>query len=386
MLDTAATKILAAIAALGLLVAAFLFGFGLGRSTPSASPRLDYRLLTEAETKVRAASVKEVDRRILIQGALRGMLEALDDPYAEYLDPETYRSFRDLTQGHFTGVGLLLKMEDERVKVVSVLEDSPASDAGMLPGDFIVTVDGRDVGGLSLEQVAQRIKGDAGTNVRVTVDRSERTYDFQLVRADITVESVSSRLLRRGVGLVELVTFSQDAGEKVREAVKSLVDKGAKALILDLRGNPGGLVDEAVEVSSVFLDGGSVVSYKERGKAEVVYSTRGSVETRLPLVVLVDEGSASASEIVAGAIQDRGRGIIVGQETYGKGSIQTVFPLSDGSAVKVTTASYFTPSGRSIGDKGITPDVAVLDKLQQLARAQEILQEMLAENPAKQAG
>lgn len=186
--------------------------------------------------------------------------------------------------------------------------------------------------------------------------------------------------------MVELVTFSQDAGEKVREAVKSLVEKGAKALILDLRGNPGGLVDEAVEVSSVFLEGGSVVSYKERGKAEVVYSTRGSVETKLPLVVLVDEGSASASEIVAGAIQDRGRGIIVGQETYGKGSIQTVFPLSDGSAVKVTTASYFTPSGRSIGDKGITPDVAVLDKLQQLARAQEILQEMLAENPAKQAG
>ncbi|MGH7424564.1 MAG: S41 family peptidase, partial [Candidatus Methylomirabilales bacterium] len=184
---------------------------------------------------------------------------------------------------------------------------------------------------------------------------------------------------------VRLITFSGGAGDRVREAVKQMSSRGARGFILDLRGNPGGLLEEAVNVAGVFLDGGRVVSYRERGRDEVHRDVRGAPETKLPLVVLVDEGSASASEIVAGAIQDRRRGILVGTATYGKGSVQTVFPLSGGSAVKLTTSSYFTPAGRAIGKGGIAPDVQADGKEVQLARALEILAELLAAGEAQAA-
>lgn len=380
MFDRLSTRIFGVIAALGLLVASFLFGFGVGRTAP-APEAVRYDLLKEAEDQVRSSGVREVEHKTLVQGAVRGMLEALGDPYAEYLDPETYRSFRDVSAGHFSGVGLWLKPEAKRIKVVSVLANTPAARAGIASGDIITRVDRRSTEKLSLEQVAQRIKGKPGTTVRISVLRGEQPVEFTLVREDIEVPTVESKLLRDRLGHVEVITFSQGVGSKVREAVKKLAGRGARGFILDLRGNPGGLVDEAVEVGSVFLEGGTVVSYEQRGRPEVTYEARGSAETKLPLAVLVDEGSASASEIVAGAIQDRGRGIIVGTKTYGKGSIQTVFPLSDGSAIKITTASYFTPSGRSIGERGITPDVIVVQKETQLARAQQILHEILADAP-----
>lgn len=384
MWERNSTKILGAIAALALLSAAFLLGFGVGKQAPTG-PSSDYSLLSEVEGHIAESAVKQVSRQKLIQGAIRGMLQALDDPYAEYLDPDGYEAFREISSGHFFGIGLWMKEEEGRHRVVSVIAGTPADAAGIQPEDTILAVNGRSVLGLTLEQVVQRVKGEPGTDVRLSIERADERLDLSLVRQRISVKTVQSKLLKNSVGSIEVLTFTEGVGSKVREAVKSLGLRGAKGFILDLRGNPGGLLNEAVDVSSVFLEGGNVVSFKERGKPEVVYPTRGEVETKLPLVVLVDEGSASSSEIVAGAIQDRRRGIIVGTRTYGKGSIQTVFPLGDGSALRVTTASYFTPSGRAIGDNPIEPDVAVSDQTKQLARAQEILGQIVADHLAEQA-
>lgn len=386
MLDRPFAKLLAALAGLGLLLASFLFGIGVGRIGQPAGSSARFPLLDEAEERIESSAVEPADGKRLERGAIRGLLEALDDPYAEYLDPETYRSFQDISTGHFSGVGLWLKQEGQRARVVSVLANTPAAKAGIVSGDVVTSIDGVPVDGLSLEQIVQRTKGEPGTGVRISVLRGSQPIDFSLVREDIQVPSVKSRLVRDRVGLVELTTFTNGTGGRVREAVRELTGKGAQGFILDLRGNPGGLLEEAVNVASAFLDGGRVVSYRQRGAGEVAYDARPPVETSLPVVVLVNEGSASASEIVAGAIQDRGRGIVVGTRTYGKGSIQTVFPLSDGSAVKLTVASYHTPSGRSIGGQGIAPDVDVAQKELQLARAQQILREMFAEAPGRRAG
>lgn len=271
-----------------------------------------------------------------------------------------------------------LKMEAKKAKVVSVLPQTPAERAGIQNGDLITAVDGKPTERMSLEQVVQRVQGAEGTQVKLAILRGEQSIEFTLVRERIEVASVESRMLRDRVGLIEVATFSGNTATLVREAVGSLSEKGARGFILDLRGNPGGLLEEAVDVASAFIDGGRIVSFKEKDKSEVIYNSRPPVATDLPLVVVVDEGSASASEIVAAAVQDRGRGVIVGTATYGKGSVQTVFPLSDGSAIKLTTASYYAPSGRSIGEKGVTPDVSVADKSIQLVRAREILKEMVA--------
>lgn len=384
MFESLSTKIIVALAATGLLVASFLFGFGVGRSSPP-SEEADYALIGEVDQRIRASGISPASRKQLIQGAVRGMLEALGDKYAEYLDPETYKNFQEETSGHFSGVGLWLKQEAGATIVASVLAETPAFDAGVLTGDKINAVDGTLTEKLSLEQVVQKIKGEPGTAVRLRVTRGEQALDFTLTREEIKVPSVESRMIKGQVGLIEIVTFSTGTGSDTKKAVEALTRKGAQGFILDLRGNPGGQVDEAVEVASVFLEGGTVVSFKRRGMPDVGYDATGDFNTQLPLALLVDQGSASSAEIVAAAMQDRGRGIIVGTRTYGKGSVQTVFPLSDGSAVKLTTASYYSPSGRAIGVDGITPDVEVAGADLQLARAQQIVRELLADFPSERA-
>lgn len=368
-----------------LLAASFLFGYNVGRTRPDSEA--EFRLLAEVEEFIDTNAVKTKSERELIQGAIRGMLQSLDDPYAAYLDPSAFADFSNDLSGQFSGVGVWLKQENDQVKVVSVLPGTPAARAGIVSGDAIISVNGKAITNLTLDEVVRRIQGRAGTTVALKVVRGEEPErEFKLQREQIEIPAVTSQMLKGRVGLIELITFTRGSGEKVRESVKALNSKGAKGFILDLRGNPGGLVDEAVEVSGVFLESGRVVSYKERDREEVVYEAKGTPETNLPLVVLVDEGSASAAEIVAGAIQDRGRGIVVGNETYGKGSIQSPFRLSDGSAIKLTVASYFTPSGRSIGERGIIPDVVVQEKPNQLARAQEVISGILAERPFERTG
>lgn len=385
MTNRVSTAIAAATAVLGLLVASFLFGYGVGRDVGRQSAP-GYELLSETEVYITESAVKTVERRALIQGAIRGMLQALEDPYASFLDPAAYRAADEFFAGQYSGVGLWMKQEDGRPKVVSVLADTPASTAGIQTGDVITEIDGKPVDKLLLDEVTQKVQGEPGTKVRLSITRGEQVLEFNLTREKIEIPSVESQLLRERVGVIEVIGFPTGTGGKVRTAIQSMIEEGAQAFILDLRGNPGGRPEEAIDVASAFLDGGAVVSFRERGKPEVTHAAVPPFETNLPLVVLVDEGSASASEIVAGAIQDRGRGIVVGTETYGKGSIQTFFQLTDGSAIKFTTASYFTPSGRSIGERGVVPDVSVAGADPQLARARQILKEMLAEPPARRAG
>lgn len=362
-----------------MLTASFLFGFDTGRRAGSPD---DFAVLEEADRLIRRSALRSPARKVLLKAAVRGMLQGLDDPYSAYLTPEAYRNLKDdEAEGQFSGVGLWMKEEDEMFKVVSVLDSSPAAAAGLQAGDLIVQIDSGPVEGLDLDEVSGRIQGRPGTTVRLIVEREKATREFVIVRRKLDLPTVSSRMLADGVGLIELVLFHGEAGRKVREAVTSLEKRGARGFILDLRGNPGGFLDEAVDVAAVFLEGGKVVSYRERGQADVVYDAVSPVVTRLPLVVIVDEGSASASEVVAGAIQDRQRGLIVGTETYGKGSVQTFLPLSDGSAIKLTTASYFTPSGRAIGTRGVIPDISVPERDRQLARAKEVITGILAEAP-----
>jgi carboxyl-terminal processing protease len=379
------TKVLVGLTVPGLVIVSFLVGLGIGR-TASPSNARGFDLVREAESRVLSSTARPVEEKVLAQGAIRGMLSALGDPYAEYLDREGYRSFQDATAGHFSGVGLWLKVEEGKVRIVSVVDDTPASKAGIQANDLLATIDGRSVKGMSLDRIVQVVKGTPGSTVRLEVIRGQSRIMFPLVRTAIDLPAVRWRLTSDRVGVIELITFSSGVGEKVHKAVEDLTQRGAEAFILDLRGNPGGLLDEAVGVAGAFLDGGTVVSYRPPSSGEVVYSARSPAATDLPLVILVDEGSASASEVVAGAIKDRGRGILVGTRTYGKGSIQTVLPLSDGSALKLTTSYYHTPSGGSITERGIEPDVAVVAKSGQLAEAHQILSEMIAEAPAKRAG
>jgi carboxyl-terminal processing protease len=372
------TKILAGLTAAGLLTASFFFGYGVGTSNPRQES--NFKLLEEAKGHIDASALASPEEKLLLQGAVRGMLQGLNDPHVGYLTPEAYRAFgEELLSGQFSGVGVWLNMEAGAAKVVSVLSGGPASAAGIAVGDVVTAVDRKPVKGLTLDEIAQKIQGRVGTRVRLEVIRAgKQQLSFALQREKLDVPSVNSTL-KDGVGTIELVSFIGGAGRKVREAVQSLEAGGAKGFILDMRGNPGGSLNEAVNVASVFLDGGEVVSYRERGKPEFTYGARGPVATSLPLVILVDEGSASASEIVAGAIQDRQRGLIVGTETYKKGSVQQVFGLSDGSAIKLTIASYFTPSGRAIGERGVIPDVNVAERDQQLSQANEILSGIVAQ-------
>lgn len=384
MLKRHSTKILAGFAAVAVASAFFVFGFTVGRTRAPESDR--YEVLEAAQRRIESMALTEPDDTKLLQGAVKGMLEGLEDQHSLYYNPQAYKALgQELLTGQFSGVGVWLNRSGEMTKIVSVLDNTPAAEAGIEPGDLITAVDGKPVAGLELDEVGQRIAGQPGTTVVIKVVRGTGApQEFTLSRRKLDIPSVKSEM-RQGLGVVNILSFTGGVGSKVRDAVAAMQEQGAKGFILDMRGNPGGSLDEAVEVASVFIEGGTIVAYRERGKSEVVYEARGPVGTKLPLVVLVDEGSASASEIVAGAIQDRQRGLIVGTETYKKGSVQRVVGLPDGSAIKLTVASYFTPSGRGIGEQGVLPDVEVAERDRQLPKATEILSGMLAEAPTKAA-
>lgn len=374
------TKILAGFAAVGISTAFFVFGFTIGQSRSQDTS--EYKVLEEAQSQIENLALTKPNDKRLMESAVKGMLEGLEDPHALYYTPKAYRALgEELLTGQFSGVGVWLNRSAELTKIVSVLPDTPAANAGIEPGDIITSVDGKPVAGMTLDEVGQQIMGEAGTKVRIKIVRGAgNPREFVLDRKKLDIPSMTSTVKDK-VGVLNLLSFTGGVGDKLRETVAKMQAEGARGFILDLRGNPGGSLDEAVQVASVFIEGGTVVTYRERGKPEVVYQARGPVETKLPLVVLADEGSASASEIVAGAIQDRRRGLIVGTETYKKGSVQRVIGLSDGSAIKLTVASYFTPSGRGIGEQGVLPDVAVADRAAQLSKATEILSGMLVEAP-----
>ena len=314
--------------------------------------------------RVKADYVDKVDDKTLIKGAIDGMLASLD-PHSSYLDARDFQNMKTQTDGNYGGLGLTVQGDDGVVKVVSATEDTPASRAGLKSGDYITNIDGKLIYGDSIDESVDKMRGAPGTKVRLTIVRPgrDKPFDVTLTREIIELKPVKWEVKGR-VGIINVNSFSKMTGPGVRSALVS-IDKalGGHPLgyILDLRENPGGLLDQAIEVSDAFLDHGEIVSQRGREKTDIerYYARPGDDAHGLPLIVLVDAGSASAAEIVAGALQDDRRAIVMGERSFGKGSVQTLLPLSDDTALRLTTARYYTPSGRSVQENGIQPDILV---------------------------
>lgn len=328
-------------------------------------PWEDARLLAEVLERVKHDYVERVDDHALMESAVRGMVSALD-PHSAFLDNDEYDEIRISTTGAYSGVGIEVTMEGGVVRVVTPIEGTPAARAGIKPGDIIVSIDGVPVDSSGLTDAINRMRGKPGTSVRVAVARADvpEPLDFVLERSNVQVHSVKHELLEPGYGYVRITHFSETTGADLGKAVAALKHgspKGLDGMILDLRNNPGGVLEAAVTVSDAFLDQGVIVTASGRAadsKFEMD-ATPGDLIDGAELIVLVNSGSASASEIVAGALKDHGRAMLIGRTTFGKGSVQTVMPLSDGRAIKLTTSRYYTPSGASIHEKGIVPDIVV---------------------------
>jgi carboxyl-terminal processing protease len=333
-----------------------------------AVPWQDARLLAEVLEHVRREYVEKISDQELIEAAIRGMIADLD-AHSAFLDPQEFDEIRISTTGEYSGVGIEVALENGVVKVVNPIEGTPAQKAGVLAGDTILAVDDVPVSVENLNDTIDRMRGKAGTAVKISVARADvkEPLEFTLSRAAVQVHSVRDQLLDGGVGYVRISHFSETTTSDLERSLASLKKKNGaplSGLVLDLRNNPGGVLEAAVGVSDVFLEDGVIVTANGRAadaRFEMDARPGDSLEGA-PMVVLVNGGSASASEIVAGALQDHQRATLVGRQTYGKGSVQTVLPLSDGHAIKLTTSKYFTPSGASIHEKGIKPDVVVNEK------------------------
>ena len=322
------------------------------------------KLFTDVLSIIQNQYVDETEPREVIYGAVRGMLRSLD-PHSSFMDPESYREMQVETSGSFGGLGIEITIRDDTLTVVAPIDGTPAWRAGIQPGDRIVKIEGLVTKDLSLADAVKKMRGPKGTKVTITVVRegTKEPFDVQLTREVIQVQSIKSQELEPGIAYVRIRQFQERTAADMIAAVEKS-DKGGQltGIILDLRYNPGGLLSSAVEVSEEFLGDGKLVVYTEgRVRNQNMRFTAHAKHaiTEVPLVVLVNGGSASASEIVAGAIQDHGRGVIIGTQTFGKGSVQTIIPLSDGSGLRLTTARYYTPKGRSIHGKGITPDIVI---------------------------
>lgn len=306
--------------------------------------------------------VEKVELKDLINGAIQGMLQNLD-PHSSYMDKETYKEFKVETKGEFGGLGITIGMRDKILTVISPIEDTPADKAGIKAGDKIIKIDDKSTANITLDEAVKKLRGKPGTNVKITIlrDGVEKPFDVTITRAIIKIQAVKSKMID-DIAYIRLTNFKEDASREIMDALKKLSKNNYKGIILDLRNNPGGLLTEAVNVANLFLDSGKTVVFtKDRDGKENHLKTSmfADFDDSTPLVVLINEGSASASEIVAGALQDYRRAVIIGQTSFGKASVQTIIPLSDGSAIKLTTARYYTPKGRSIQGVGIKPDIEI---------------------------
>jgi carboxyl-terminal processing protease len=325
----------------------------------------DIQTFTAVMRAIQDTYVEKTDSHKLIESAIRGMLSGLD-PHSEYLDASSLEQLDEQTAGEYAGLGVEVIALDGVLRVVTPIDDSPASRAGVKPGDAIVRVDGKPVTQENANDSVESLRGKPGSQIALTLRREgqEAPLEISLTREVIKVASVKGRMLEPGYAYVRLSQFQQETGTELREKLRKLSGKAPlKGLVLDLRSNPGGIINSAVDVSDAFLDDGLIVTTRGRvSEAESSYSaTRGDLLNGAPLVVLVDSGTASAAEIVAGALHDHHRAILIGTKTFGKGSVQTVMPLDQTRAVKLTTARYFTPSGASIQATGIKPDIELAD-------------------------
>jgi len=347
-----------AVAIFILWSALIISGFALSKSKDEVYRRL--KQFTEIMEIIRKEYVEEVDYDRLIIGAIQGMLQSLD-PYSSYLTPDMMKEMEIETKGTFGGIGIEIGIKDGILTVISPIEDTPAWKAGLKAGDKILKINGEPTKGLSLMECVKRLRGPKGTKVTITILREgfSEPKDFTIVRDIIKIQSVKSKELEPGYLYLRITQFQEETTKDLREAIVVYGKKTPiKGLILDLRNNPGGLLDQAVGVADLFLKEGVIVSVKTRGGQELVYQAQqAGTFPDWPLVVLVNHGSASASEIVAGALKVHRRGVILGARTFGKGSVQTIIPLEGGAGLRLTTARYFTPDGNSIQDKGISPDI-----------------------------
>ena len=334
-------------------------------SAKAPLPLDELRTFAEVMDRIKAAYVEPVDDKTLLENAIKGMLSNLD-PHSAYLGPEDFAELQESTSGEFGGLGIEVGSEDGNIKIVSPIDDTPASKAGIQAGDFIVKINGQPTRGLSMTEAVDLMRGKIGQKITLTLVRNGGTpFDVTLTRANIQVKSVKSQLLEDGYGYIRITQFQVKTGEEVAAALSKLRrengNKKLKGIILDLRNNPGGVLQSAVEVVDHFITKGLIVYTKGRiANSELRFSATGKdLSEGVPLVVLINGGSASASEIVAGALQDQKRGVVMGTTSFGKGSVQTVLPLNNDRALKITTALYFTPNGRSIQAQGIVPDIEV---------------------------
>lgn len=304
--------------------------------------------------------VEKVDEQKIIDGATAGLVKAIGDPYSAFLDPREWKELMIRASGNYAGIGIYIGVKDKYITVIAPIKGTPAEKAGFKPGDIILKVDGNDIVDMPSDKVADMIRGPEGTKVKLTVVREGSTvpFDVEVTRAKINVPAAEWHMVQPDIGYIQIREFNNQATKQTAQAVQELKSKGAKAFIVDLRGNPGGLVDEAVGVCDVLLGKGPVVHIVDRNGKKETLSARGE-GLGMPLAVLIDGGSASASEIVAGAVQDRKAGVLIGQKSFGKGSVQHLITLKDGSGLKLTTQKYYTPSGRSIHGMGIEPDIKV---------------------------
>jgi carboxyl-terminal processing protease len=354
-----------------LILAVFILGvtIGLGQSHKvsalSDSTYEELKTFTDVLGLLQKEYVEEKSSKDLIYGAIKGMVETLD-PHSAFMPPNVYKEMQEETKGRFEGLGIEITMKDNVLTVVSPIEDTPAFKAGIQAGDQIIKIEGESTKNLTLMESVKRLRGPKGTKVTITIMREgfAKPKDFTLVRDVIPIRSVRHELLEKSYGYIRVSQFQEKTDSEFGNHLKALEEesKGSlKGLVLDLRNNPGGLLDQAVKVTDRFIESGLIVSVegrKEDQKMKFYAHSQGAISP-YPLVVLINGGSASGAEIVAGAIQDHGRGILLGTQTFGKGSVQTIFPLKDGSALRLTTARYFTPNGRSIQAKGIVPDIIV---------------------------
>jgi len=318
---------------------------------------------TDAYGRIKSDYVEVIDDETILRNAIKGMLSGLD-PHSAYLDQQGFEQIREGTSGEFGGLGIEVGMDDGIIKVISPIDDTPAEKAGVLPGDLIVHIDGKAVKGMSLSEAVKIMRGKPGSSIVLSIIRDNETnpINITIIRDIIKVKSVKSRLLETDYGYVRIASFQSRTAEQLKKAIKKLLKENKrplKGLVLDLRNNPGGVLNSSVDVADIFLDKGLLVYTEGRVKdSQLKFSaTKGDLLNGAPIVVLVNGGSASASEIVAGALQDQKRAIIMGTQTFGKGSVQTILPLTNETAIKITTARYYTPSGRSIQAEGIEPDV-----------------------------
>ena len=330
---------------------------------------------------VKSRYVEDVSVDTLMAGSIKGMVNSLNDPHSIYMDNKMFKDFMIETEGSFGGVGIVIGTKDKLLTVVAPIEGTPGEKAGIKSGDQIIKIDGQDTKDLALDEAVNKIRGPEGSKVVLTIKRGEDTQDYTLTRSNIQIKTVAGKMMDNHIGYIRISMFNENTGDDFIHKLQELEKQGMKAIVLDLRDNPGGLLNESVEVASQLVPKGPVVSVVTRDGQRETHSSNLAVP-KYPVAVLVNGGSASASEIVAGAVQDTGVGTLIGTKTYGKGSVQTVIRLDEASAVKLTIAKYLTPKDRSINGVGIEPDITIelpetKDKDVQLEKALEVLKSKL---------